>query len=156
MSGDRTSPTCSVSIARLFNVACRSAHLVAVSALLGAVVWGVDDDRLRLAIWGALASGLGLVALEAGNGDRWLSEGRGLAVGIKLALLALMPWIPSYRAALLVTVMLIAAIGSHLPSCFRHARYMALRRVDRAVDHARVALADVPAAGAWAARGEQR
>ncbi len=155
MSIDLTSGTSSVSTARLLNVACRSAHLVAVSAILGAVVWGVDDHRCWLAIWGALASGLALLALEAGNGDRWLTEGRGLAVGCKLALLGLLPWVPSYRAALLVTVMLIASIAAHMPSCFRHARVVRTRRANRPGDHVRVALADGPPARAWPARGEQ-
>jgi len=142
------------SAVRLLNVACRSAHLVAVSAVLGAVVWGADDDRLWLAIWGALGSGLALLALEAGHGDGWLTEGRALAVAIKLTLLALLPWVPSYRTALLVTVMLIASIGSHMPSYLRHARVLPRRRPNGPVDQAPAGFADVPPAPSWAARGK--
>lgn len=147
-------PTSPVSIARLLNVVCRSVHLVAVSIVLGATVWGVGNERLGLAILSALVSGLALLALEAGNGDRWLTEGRALAVAIKLALLAMLPWVPSHRAALLVIVMLVASVGSHMPSGLRHACVVARRRAAPRDERARVARADVPPASAWAARGE--
>jgi len=106
--------------ARLLNVVCRTVHLVAVSALLGGVLWGVDAERLGPSLWLAVGSGLGLVALESQARPSWLIEGRGLAAIGKLGLLAVTPFAGRHQALLLVGVVIVASLGAHLPRSFRH------------------------------------
>ena len=108
------------------NVGCRTVHLVAVSALLGGVLWGVDAERLGPSLWLAVGSGLGLVALESQARPSWLTEGRGLAVIGKLGLLALAPYAGRHQGLLLVGVVIVASVGAHLPRSLRHWSFRAL------------------------------
>jgi len=104
----------------LLNVGCRTGHLVAVSALVGGTLWGVDAERLGLSLWLAVGSGLGLVVLESQARPSWLVEGRGLAVIGKLGLLALAPYVGRHQGLLLVGVVIVASVGAHLPRSLRH------------------------------------
>ena len=116
-SGDPTR----LSRVRLLNVACRSVHLVGVSLLVGGAAWDVEWARLVFALWLTLGSGLALLLLEVVADPGWLGEGRGLAAGLKLAPLGLMPFAPDQRGLLLLAVVVIGAVGSHMPRWFRHA-----------------------------------
>ncbi len=106
---------------RLLNVVCRTVHLVGVSLLVGGAAWDVEWPRLVPALWLTLGSGLGLLLLEVAADPRWFGEGRGLAAGLKLAPLSLIPFAPDQRGPLLLAVVVVGAVGSHMPRWFRHA-----------------------------------
>lgn len=107
---------------RLLNVACRTAHLLAVAWLVGGAAWGVAAERLGPALWWTTGTGVVLVALEvAAAGVRWLMEVRGLTVLLKLALLGALPWAGEARVAVLVAVVVLASAGAHAPRWLRHA-----------------------------------
>lgn len=106
--------------ARLLNITARTIHLGAFGLLLGGHVWAVDAERLLPAFWVTVLSGLALVALECAASLRWVVEGRGVAVFLKLGLLLLIPVWWEYRVPLLLGVVVIASIGSHMPARFRH------------------------------------
>ena len=65
-------------------------------------------------------TGIGLVVVEVYPSCRWFYQGRGVAVLVKLALLCLMPRFWSYRVLILITVVVIASVGSHMPGRFRY------------------------------------
>lgn len=112
---------------RALNVACRTAHLAAFALLVGGHAWGVSAERLLSALWLTVASGLGLVALELAQTARWLLEARGLLVALKIALLLAIPWAWDYRVPILLTVVVIASVGAHMPGRFRHASLVSAR-----------------------------
>jgi mono/diheme cytochrome c family protein len=123
--------------ARAWNIACRTAHLAATGVLLGGHAFDVSEARLRLALHLSLATGLGLIFLEAYPSCRWFCQGRGVLVLLKLGLLGLVPFFWEYRLALLLTIVVIASVGSHMPSRFRyfslvHGRVLGERAKDKA------------------------
>jgi hypothetical protein len=112
--------------ARLFNISCRTVHLAGFSLLLGGHAWGVEADRLLPALWVTIVSGLALVALESHASARWLFEGRGLMVVLKLGLLLVVPFAWENRLPILLAVVAIASVGSHMPARFRHASLLSI------------------------------
>lgn len=107
--------------ARLLNISCRTVHLAGFSLLLGGHAWGVQADRLLPALWVTILSGATLMALESHASARWLFEGRGLMVLLKLGLLLVVPFVWEHRVPILLAVVLVASVGSHMPARFRHA-----------------------------------
>ena len=110
-----------MNVHRLMNVAARTAHLVGVSLLVGASIWDVHGPALLPAAWLTVGSGAALMFLEIAADDSWIVQGRGLAATVKLGLVMLVPFTTEHRAALLIAVIIVAAVGSHMPRTFRHA-----------------------------------
>ncbi len=113
---------------RLLNVACRTIHIVAFAVLFGGHVWGVEPDRLGIALWVTVTSGVALMAVEVVADRRWMLEVRGAVVLLKLGLLLAVPIAWEHRVAVLTAVAVVAAAGSHLPGRFRHASWIRARR----------------------------
>jgi hypothetical protein len=111
---------------RFLNVSCRTVHLAAFGLLLGGHGWGVEADRLLVALWATIGSGLALMLLECLPSARWFFEGRGLLVLLKLGLLLLVPLLWEYRLSLLLAVVAVASVGSHMPARFRHASLLSI------------------------------
>lgn len=105
---------------RAISVLLRTAHLAAFAGLLGGHVFDVDPQRLAPWLVATVASGAGLMALELAATFAWLSTGKGLAVLVKLALLATIPALWGHRVAILLTVVVLAGISSHMPARYRH------------------------------------
>jgi hypothetical protein len=106
--------------ARAWNIACRTAHLAVTGILLGGHAFDVPESQLRLILYWCLATGLSLVALEAYPSCRWFIQGRGVLVLVKLGLLGTIPFLWNYRLPILLAVVVIASVGSHMPSRFRY------------------------------------
>jgi hypothetical protein len=115
---------------RAWNIVFRTAHLAATGVLLGGHVFDVEEARLRLALYLSIATGLGLVVIEAYPGARWFTQGRGAMVLTKLALLGTIPWFWEYRAPILLAVVVLASVGSHMPSRFRYYSFVHRRVLD--------------------------
>ena len=113
---------------RAISVLLRTAHLATFAVLLGGHVF--DVDPLRLAPWlvATVASGAGLMALEMASSFAWLSTGKGLAVLVKLALLATVPVLWDHRVTILLAVVVLAGISSHMPARFRHYQVVPMLR----------------------------
>lgn len=128
--------------ARLLNVSCRTVHLAAFGLVLGGHAWGIEADRLLPPLWITVGSGVALMALELLASARWLLEGRGLLVLLKLGLLLLVPLAWEHRLPILLAVVGVASVGSHMPARFRHASLLSIWWIamDR-VGSARAALA---------------
>ena len=105
---------------RALNIGFRTAHISALSVLVGGLVFEVDLDRLHLSLGVTIATGLGLVAIEAVTRPRWLREGRGVMTIIKLGILSALPWAWDARLPILVAAITVASVGSHMPARFRY------------------------------------
>jgi len=106
--------------ARAWNIAFRTAHLAVTGVLLGGHAYDVAAERLYMVLWLCIATGAALIFVEAYPSLRWLYQGRGLMVLAKLLLLCLIPWLWPYRLVLLILVVILASVGSHMPSRFRY------------------------------------
>jgi hypothetical protein len=105
---------------RTWNIAFRTLHIVAAGALFGGHVFDVPPDRLLGWLLLTLATGAVLILLEAYPHIHWCYEARGVMTLAKLALMASIPWLWEYRAAILVVVIVLASVGSHMPRKWRH------------------------------------
>lgn len=114
-------PVRTLPCARAWNIAFRTAHIAVTGIVFGAHVFEVDEGRLLTWFYLLTAlTGIGLVVVEVYPSCRWFYQGRGVAVLVKLALLCLMPRFWSYRVLILITVVVIASVGSHMPGRFRY------------------------------------
>lgn len=105
---------------RAWNVGLRTVHLMAFGLLLGGHAWEIEPVRLAGPLWVTILSGAALMGLELRKGFEWLFLGKGVMILVKLGLLLLVPIFWEARLPLLLSVVVIASIGSHMPSRFRH------------------------------------
>jgi hypothetical protein len=105
---------------RGLNIGMRTAHIAAMGVLLGGHAFGVDPERLKVAFWLTLGTGVALAAIESGFRLLWLHQGRGFMTMAKLALLCVVPFAWGYRLPILLAVVVIASVGSHMSGRFRY------------------------------------
>jgi len=106
--------------ARWLRTGLRTLHLLAVGALYGGHVYGVEAERLIPALAGVLASGGALVVFEVWQVRVWLVEVRGAATFLKLALVAAVGVAWEQRLVLLTLALVIGSVSSHMPGRWRH------------------------------------
>ena len=88
--------------------------------LFGGHVLNVDRERLLAWLYLAILTGAALVLVKTYAHARWLYQGRGVVTLLKLLLLCLVPWLWSYRVALLAAVIVLGSVGCHMPRHFRY------------------------------------
>jgi hypothetical protein len=115
---------------RASNIAFRREHLAAPRILLGGYIFDVEETRLRLDLSLSVATGRGLVVIEANPGPRWFTHGRGTMVLTKLAQLRTIPFFRPYRVPIPLAVMLLAPVGAHMPSRIRYDSFVHRRILD--------------------------
>jgi hypothetical protein len=106
--------------ARVWNIAFRTLHIVAISILVGGHAFGASADQLRPFLFGAIFTGGGMAAVDAYPSLRFLHQGWGVLLIFKLALLCAVPFAWGYRLPILLAVLIIGSVGSHMPKKFRH------------------------------------
>jgi hypothetical protein len=106
--------------ARAWNVASRSAHLAAVSVLVGGHVFDVPAQTLLPWLWLAIGTGAALMLIELYPSIDWLAQVAGLIVLAKLALLCVVPFAWNHRVPILFLVLVMASVGSHMRGHYRH------------------------------------
>ena len=106
--------------ARAWSIALRTAHIGVTGILFGGHVFDEPAERLLIWLWLTIATGVGLIVIEAYPHCRWFYQGRGVMVLVKLVLLGIIPLLWNYRVAILVVVIVIASVGSHMPGRFRY------------------------------------
>jgi hypothetical protein len=83
-------------------------------------VFNMPAESLYPWLYATILTGAALTFVEAFPHGRWLYQGRGVFVLVKLLLLLLIPWLWEYRVAMLMAVIGIASVGSHMPARFRY------------------------------------
>lgn len=96
-----------------------------MGVLLAGHIYGIERERLLVALWWTIGTGVGLSLAEAGPHLLWFHPWRGLLTIGKVALLCAAPfyWHHLYwhhRAAILIAVVAIGSVGSHMPARFRY------------------------------------
>jgi hypothetical protein len=124
-------PPRKLACARAWNISARTAHIGVTGILFGGHVFQIPADQLRIWLIATILTGAALVVLEGFSHGRWLYEGRGVAVFVKLLLLCLVPLFWGWRVFILALVVVIASVGSHMPARFRY--YSVIHR--RVLEH---------------------
>ncbi len=110
----------SIPYGRLLKVTLRTAHLMVISVLVGGHAFSAPVSALRPLLYLAIASGAGMILLEAGLNLHFIFQGWGLLLLGKLALLCCIPFAWKQRLPILLVVVALASVGSHMPARFRH------------------------------------
>ena len=115
---------------RVVKVAARTMHIVAMALVLGGVAYAAPVAALALPLALTIASGLLLLGLDLWKSGTWLTQGGGVAVLLKLALLSLGQWFPAARFECYLAATAIASIGAHMPKSWRHWSFLHRRVLD--------------------------
>jgi hypothetical protein len=115
---------------RAWNIACRTAHIGVIGVLFGGQVFEIPKPQLLVWLFLSIATGAGLIAIEAFPHARWCYQGRGLLTLAKLLLLCLVPWLWGYRVAILTVVIVLGSVGSHMPRWFRYYSFVDRRVIE--------------------------
>lgn len=67
-----------------------------------------------------MISGSGLMGIELYSSCKWLYQGKGVLVLVKLLLIASVAIFWAQRVWLLLAVLIIGSVGSHMPGRFRY------------------------------------
>jgi len=116
---------------RAWNIGFRTVHIAVTGVLLGGHAFDAPAGALQPVLWGVIASGAGLVALESYKTCDWVHQGWGLMLLAKLGLLCLVPFLWDVRLPILLVVVVLASIESHMPARYRHYSWL-YRRVMKA------------------------
>ena len=105
---------------RVFNVLARTAHLVAISGLVGGHMFGAPLAPLRPLLYLSIITGVAMGALEAYPKRRFFYEGWALLLWLKLVLLMSVPFFWNARTSILLVIVVVASVSSHMPRALRH------------------------------------
>jgi hypothetical protein len=106
--------------ARAISIALRTLHIAAIGILLGGHVFAVPAARLVPWLALSIASGAGLIGIELYSSAKWLYQGKGVMVMIKLLLIVAVAVFWEQRVWLLLAALVIGSVGSHMPGRFRY------------------------------------
>lgn len=101
------------------NIILRTLHMVGVAGTAGGYLFAVEEARWLPFGYLTLVTGIALMFLYLAGTFAWLMQFKGLAIVVKLLLLALALWIPDWRATLFIVVILISGVIAHAPGSVR-------------------------------------
>ncbi len=106
--------------ARIISIALRTLHIAAVGILLGGHTFEVAAARLLPWLYLSILSGAGLIGVDLYSSCKWLYQGKGVLVLLKLLLIAAVAVFWEQRVWLLLAALVIGSVGSHMPGRFRY------------------------------------
>lgn len=115
---------------RVTRIIARTVHIVGMALVLGGVAYAAPVKALALPLSLTLASGLLLLGLDLWQSGTWLTQGGGVAVLLKLALLSLGQWFPAARFECYLAATSVASIGAHMPRTWRHWSFLRRRVIE--------------------------
>jgi hypothetical protein len=110
--------------ARPAQLVLRSLHIAAMALVVGGIPFGADFQALRVPILVTVMSGVLLFAIDLARDMAILVQGSGVAVLLKLGLLAAGAFQPAARLPWYLAATLVASIGSHMPGSWRHFSFL--------------------------------
>lgn len=105
---------------RWTKISLRTLHLLAVTGVGGGILFGLEKELWINYWWLALVSGALMMVIDITSNPVWVVQVRGLAVFLKLVLLAFLGVSPSLDGYLLVVIIIISAVISHAPGKLRY------------------------------------
>ncbi len=115
---------------RWVNITLRSLHLLGIAGIGGGFLYHAPDADWLPYLWLAVGSGSAMLLVQVWSNGVWLIQVRGLAILLKLGLLALAAWGGAPRAQFLVVVIAISGVISHAPGAVRYFSPWHGRRID--------------------------
>lgn len=115
---------------RWANITLRSLHLLGIAGVGGGYLFALPLAVWAPYLWLAVASGASLALIQVWSNGIWLIQIRGLAILLKLALLAAAAWGGAPRPAVLVAVIAISGVIAHAPGNLRYFSLWHGRRVE--------------------------
>jgi hypothetical protein len=106
--------------ARGVSILFRTAHIAAIGILFGGHVFDVSHARLLPWLYLSIVSGAGLIGIELYSSCKWVYQGKGVLVLVKLLLVAAVAVFWEQRVWLLLAALVIGSVGSHMPGRFRY------------------------------------
>lgn len=104
---------------RWLNIILRSLHLIGVAGIAGGFLFVLEEARW-LTFWHlTLATGVMLSLLYIWSSAIWLLQLKGIAIILKLLLLALAFRLPEWRSELFIAVIAISGFIAHAPGVIR-------------------------------------
>ena len=110
--------------ARAMSIALRTLHIAAVGILLGGHAFEVPSVRLLPWLYLGIISGVGLISLELYSSCKWLYQGKGVLVIVKLLLITAVAVFWEQRLWLLLAALVLGSVGSHMPGRFRYYSFL--------------------------------
>jgi len=105
---------------RLINVTLRSLHILGFAVFVGGFWFEQPAALVAPWFWLAVGTGILMVLIELYGSFTFVIEARGIAVFLKLGLLALAPGSGEAGRWLLASVIVLASITSHMRGVYRH------------------------------------
>ena len=108
------------SIKRWTKISLRTLHLLAVAGVGGGILFALEKELWINYWWLALVSGVLMMVIDIVSNPVWVVQVRGLAIFLKLILLAFLGSYPSLDGWLLAVIIIISAVISHAPGKLRY------------------------------------
>ena len=105
---------------RWTKISLRTLHLLAVAGVGGGILFGLEKELWINYWWLALVSGVLMMVIDIVSNPVWVVQVRGLAIFLKLILLAFLGSYPSLDGWLLAVIIIISAVISHAPGKLRY------------------------------------
>jgi len=105
---------------RWTKISLRTLHLLAVAGVGGGVLFGLEKDLWINYWWLALVSGTLMMVIDIVSNPVWVVQVRGLAIYLKLIMLAFLGSYPSLDGCLLAAIIIISGVISHAPGKLRY------------------------------------
>ncbi|NVN92945.1 MAG: hypothetical protein HXX11_20440 [Desulfuromonadales bacterium] len=115
---------------RALEILLRTGHIGSTGVVFGGALFAIPFARLIPWHQMAIATGAGLVVLGICQSRHWPYQLRGVMAITHVGLFGLVRFFPEYRVQLLAAVLVLGAIGSHMPSGIRHWSLVHGRRID--------------------------
>ena len=109
---------------RPIQVGLRTVHIVAMAMVLGGLGRGGTRETLLPWILATVASGVLLFGVDLWKSCAYLSQGAGVAVLLKLALLGMGNLFPEDRFGWYLAATAVASVGSHMIGAWRHFSFL--------------------------------
>jgi len=116
---------------RWIRISSRTVHIGALAVVVGGEMFGADQQTLLPSLVLLGVSGGLLMATDLGGEHPYLREVRGMAVLVKLGLIAVSVWWVTGRLLLLFGVIALSSVVSHMPGRYRYYALWGPQRDDR-------------------------
>jgi hypothetical protein len=114
---------------RWLNIALRTLHIVGMIGL-GGYLFAVEESAWLPYLLLTLITGVGLMLLYIVSNGIFFIQLRGIAILLKLVLLALIPLTDISAVGLLIAVIIISAVIAHAPGDIRYFSILHGRRIE--------------------------
>jgi hypothetical protein len=107
-------------VKRWSKISLRTLHLLAVAGVGGGILFALDKELWINYWWLALVSGVLMMLMDIAANPVWIVQVRGVAIEVKMVLLAFLGSNPGWDNFLLAVIIIISAVVSHAPGKLRY------------------------------------